>query len=368
MPRDGSGVYATPPGTDGVAGQTIESLKYNANVHDVEQDLNTPRPIVAGGTGATNAHDAMLAMGGELAKQVIANYDSDTFVSGSFYSAVGATSAPNATNRFAGIYYGNADDTYATIEARDQTTGNLYLRTKTAGVWGAWTRDAIAPPVAPTDPANKAYVDAGDAAANAAAAAANAAAAAAQGTANTANSAAATAQGAANAAQGTANAGYNLADAANTNANNRVLRSGDTMTGNLSAPNFIATSALYVRTDGSPTVNFQDANGTFRSVVGYNRAANAVEMFGPATTSISLPADGKAKVSNGIQSKAGFSGGYGTVCYNLNWDGGAGKFHLYADDIHLGVVPLMTDVTALEDKLKAALARIEALERQLVSA
>ena len=54
MPRDGSGVYSQPY-PDVVSGTTIESAKYNGNVNDVEQDLNTPRPIVAGGTGATNA-------------------------------------------------------------------------------------------------------------------------------------------------------------------------------------------------------------------------------------------------------------------------------------------------------------------------
>jgi hypothetical protein len=50
----------------------------------------------------------------------------------------------------------------------------------------------------------------------------------------------------------------------------------------------------------------------------------------------------------------------------LSWNGS--KFVLYADDINLGVVPLMADFTELEDRLNAALARIEALERQLVPA
>ena len=63
MPRDGSGIYHTPPGTDGVPDTTIDSAKYNTNVHDVETDLNAPRPIVAGGTGANNAADAAVNLG-----------------------------------------------------------------------------------------------------------------------------------------------------------------------------------------------------------------------------------------------------------------------------------------------------------------
>jgi hypothetical protein len=63
MPRDGSGIYTRPPGTNAVADTTIESTKYNANVADVETDLNAPRPIVAGGTGANNAVDAANNLG-----------------------------------------------------------------------------------------------------------------------------------------------------------------------------------------------------------------------------------------------------------------------------------------------------------------
>jgi len=138
MGRDGSGVYHRPPGTDAVPDTTIESSKYNAYVADIEQDLNLPRPIVAGGTGANNALQAMQNLGGEIAKQIITNYSSAPWVNGSFYSAAGATGAPTA-NRFAGIYYENADGSYATIEARDQTTGILYVQQKVAGVWsGTW--------------------------------------------------------------------------------------------------------------------------------------------------------------------------------------------------------------------------------------
>ena len=54
-----------------MADTTIESTKYNANVADVETDLNAPRPIVAGGTGATNAADAATNLGVVTGKTAI---------------------------------------------------------------------------------------------------------------------------------------------------------------------------------------------------------------------------------------------------------------------------------------------------------
>lgn len=64
MPRNGSGIYSTPPGTDGIPDNTIASTPYNFNVHDVESDLNFPRPIVAGGTGSSTAAGALANLGG----------------------------------------------------------------------------------------------------------------------------------------------------------------------------------------------------------------------------------------------------------------------------------------------------------------
>jgi hypothetical protein len=64
MPRDPSGVYTTPAGTNGVPNTTILSAAYNTNVADVANDLNTPRPIVAGGTGASTAAQALINIGG----------------------------------------------------------------------------------------------------------------------------------------------------------------------------------------------------------------------------------------------------------------------------------------------------------------
>ena len=65
MARDGSGIYSAPAGTTATSGTTIESAKYNAFVNDLVTDANTARPIVAGGTGATTAVDALAALGGQ---------------------------------------------------------------------------------------------------------------------------------------------------------------------------------------------------------------------------------------------------------------------------------------------------------------
>jgi hypothetical protein len=142
MSRDGSGVYSTPPGTTAITNTPILSTPYNTNVADVAQDLNMPRPIVAGGTGASNAHDAMVALGGEIAAQVVTNFDSDPLVPGSFSAAVGATGAPVAGHAFTGIIYG--DPSTQTIEARDlgdgKVPGTMYVRSKADGVWGPWAQ------------------------------------------------------------------------------------------------------------------------------------------------------------------------------------------------------------------------------------
>jgi hypothetical protein len=123
-----------------VPNTTILSAKYNTFIHDVETDLNTPRPVVAGGTGATSADAALQNLSAEKYKQVVTNWDSTTWLAGSFYAATSATgAAPVAGHAFAGIaYYANATD--LVLEALDITAvPNIkYIRTMTAGVWNAW--------------------------------------------------------------------------------------------------------------------------------------------------------------------------------------------------------------------------------------
>src|SRR6185369_2287299 len=141
MPRDGANIYHRPPGTDAVPDTTIESSKYNAYVADIEQDLTLPRPIVAGGTGASDAITAMTNLGGEIASQQVTNYDSFPFKPGSFWSAGGATSAPNGVNRFTGICTVINDGTGdLAIQATIVGTGVKYDRRKNGGVWTPWSQ------------------------------------------------------------------------------------------------------------------------------------------------------------------------------------------------------------------------------------
>ena len=145
MPRDGSNIY-TQPFPDVATGTTIESTVYNGYTADITIDLNTARPIIAGGTGANNTLDAMVNLGGEVAKQAIDNYNSYPFVSGSFYSVGGATGEPVAMHNFAGICYAK-DANNMVLEARDESDtvvpGRKYVREKKAGAWGVWKTDAL---------------------------------------------------------------------------------------------------------------------------------------------------------------------------------------------------------------------------------
>jgi len=153
MPRDGSSIYSYPVGTRGEPDTTIESARYNNYIDDIEQDLNYPRPILVGGTGASNAEQAMLNLKGEIARQVVTNYDSHSFQSGSFYSATTATGAPVAAHAFSGICY-RVDDNNLVLEARDsndtKVPGRLYVREKKTGTWSAWTTDNYVDKSGPT--------------------------------------------------------------------------------------------------------------------------------------------------------------------------------------------------------------------------
>ena len=97
MPRDGSNIYAAPAGTTATAGTTIESAKYNAFVNDLVTDANTPRPIVAGGTGASTAGAALTALGAQASSAALT-------------SIAALTTAANK-----GIYT-TASNTYATFD------------------------------------------------------------------------------------------------------------------------------------------------------------------------------------------------------------------------------------------------------------
>jgi hypothetical protein len=142
MARDPAGTYSYPPGIEGHPDATIESGDYNSFLFDVQQDLNLPRPIVAGGTGATTAQGALANLGGELAAQAVTNYNTFPFVAGSFYSVAGATGEPVTSHNFIGICYVGVDASSMVLEARDESDtvvpGRVWVREKKAGSWSAW--------------------------------------------------------------------------------------------------------------------------------------------------------------------------------------------------------------------------------------
>jgi hypothetical protein len=63
MPRNGSGVYSLPAGSTFTPNTLIQSSVVNGINTDLTTDANTPRPIVAGGTGASSAAGARAALG-----------------------------------------------------------------------------------------------------------------------------------------------------------------------------------------------------------------------------------------------------------------------------------------------------------------
>lgn len=63
MSRNGAGVYSLPAGSTIANGDTSDASDLNTPLQDIETDLNTARPIVAGGTGASSASGARTALG-----------------------------------------------------------------------------------------------------------------------------------------------------------------------------------------------------------------------------------------------------------------------------------------------------------------
>jgi hypothetical protein len=53
MSRDGGGTYSLPAGSTATDGNAAEASQHNNPLNDLENDMNTPRPIVAGGSGTS---------------------------------------------------------------------------------------------------------------------------------------------------------------------------------------------------------------------------------------------------------------------------------------------------------------------------
>lgn len=105
MPRNGQGVYSLPPNTAAVAGQTIESAPYNTVNNDIANDLNAARPITAGGTGASNADDALANLGGVGQSNFLSAYS----IGDGYYSARNISAVNGVWLRRDGALYNSAD-------------------------------------------------------------------------------------------------------------------------------------------------------------------------------------------------------------------------------------------------------------------
>lgn len=91
-------MYSLPPGTsDFVANTVIESDKIDALTADLEQDANDPRPVTAGGTGASSdiaAHDALVTKGTDVASAATIDLGAAT---GMFIDITGTTTVTAVT-------------------------------------------------------------------------------------------------------------------------------------------------------------------------------------------------------------------------------------------------------------------------------
>jgi len=129
------------PLMEGVAAPGVTALYSRGDhVHPVDTSI---RPIVAGGTGANNAHDAMIALSGEIAKQgPVTNLDTFAFINGSFFGNGSATGAPT-TNAFVGEFYEHSNPAYATMTVWDvfDPLNTSYTRLKAGGTWNAWKQN-----------------------------------------------------------------------------------------------------------------------------------------------------------------------------------------------------------------------------------
>lgn len=103
MSRNGGGVYSLPGTYEATPGETILAEQHNDPLEDLEQDANTARPIVAGGTGAITAiaaHDNLSTKGADVASAATTDIGAAT---GSYIHITGTTGITALGTKTAGV-------------------------------------------------------------------------------------------------------------------------------------------------------------------------------------------------------------------------------------------------------------------------
>lgn len=120
MSRNGSGVYSLPAAYEVANGDTILPAQHNTPLEDLEADMNTARPVVAGGTGATTESEARDNL--EIDNKVLsksANYtlstgDRSKLIRGTSSMTLSLPTAATAGDGF--IFYVMGDGAAVTID------------------------------------------------------------------------------------------------------------------------------------------------------------------------------------------------------------------------------------------------------------
>ena len=126
MPRSGGGIYSKPAGTTAVAGTLIESAKFNTVIDDIAADLNAPRPVASGGTGAANAADARTNLGAAASADTWTKVEADA----RFFQDLTRTEIASRTTSLRALRV--LGDTLV----GDAGAGALYQRSTTPGTRG----------------------------------------------------------------------------------------------------------------------------------------------------------------------------------------------------------------------------------------
>lgn len=114
MSRNGSGVYSLPAGSLVTNGDTGTASQHNTPLQDLETDMNTARPVVAGGTGATTAADARTNL--EVPKAVYEDHTNNYRVIGTTLEQWGST-GPTDSNGEAAVSFNKTFDTVPFVTA-----------------------------------------------------------------------------------------------------------------------------------------------------------------------------------------------------------------------------------------------------------